>query len=64
MGEYADLMIEGGTCSLCGIYFIDDHEFPVLCEDCWNECSKKEREGYSKAFLDEIQNIGDRYEET
>ena len=54
MGEYADLMLEGGTCSLCGIYFIDDHEFPVLCEDCWNECSKKEREGYSKAFLDEI----------
>ncbi len=50
MGEYADLMLEGGTCSLCGIYFVDDHEFPVLCEDCWNECSKKNGKDIQRLF--------------
>jgi len=54
MGEYADLILEGSICSLCDTHFVSEHEFPVLCESCWNECTEKEREGYSKAFLDEI----------
>ena len=54
MGEMADLMLEGSTCSLCQIYFVSEHGFPVLCKACWNDSTEKEREGYSKAFLDEI----------
>lgn len=37
MGENADDMIEGLTCSWCGIYFRKDHGYPVLCKDCYDE---------------------------
>jgi NMD protein affecting ribosome stability and mRNA decay len=35
MGDIADDMIEGACCSQCGIYFEEDHGYPVLCEDCF-----------------------------
>lgn len=37
MGEQAEDMINGYTCSHCGIYFDKEHGFPVLCEDCHEE---------------------------
>ena len=37
MGELSDLMIEGETCSLCGIMFEEAHGYPVACESCWDE---------------------------
>ena len=36
MGEAADDMIEGFTCSWCGIYFEQPHGYPVLCRRCYH----------------------------
>ena len=47
MGEIADDMIDGSSCSLCGCYFKDPkhleagvnkmytHGYPVACKDCY-----------------------------
>jgi NMD protein affecting ribosome stability and mRNA decay len=35
MGQLADDMVEGRSCSECGIYFEKAHGFPVLCRDCY-----------------------------
>lgn len=37
MGEIADDMISGFSCSGCGVYFEEEHGFPVLCEDCFKD---------------------------
>lgn len=37
MGENADDIIEGQTCSHCGMFFEEMHGFPVLCTDCFRE---------------------------
>ena len=37
MGEIAEAMINGEMCSWCGVYFEQANEFPVLCEDCFQE---------------------------
>ena len=35
MGEIADDMIDGLTCSMCGVCFVRAHGYPVLCRGCW-----------------------------
>ena len=37
MGQMADDMIEGRSCSECGIYFEKSHGHPVLCKDCFDD---------------------------
>jgi len=37
MGEIADDIINGKQCSLCGICFVEEHGFPVVCKSCWLE---------------------------
>lgn len=54
MGELADDMIEGRSCSECGIYFEQSHGFPVLCEDCYDNSSKEERAGLPRATENEL----------
>jgi hypothetical protein len=54
MGEIADDMIDGTSCSLCGCYFEKQdslfiHGYPVVCWDCWDDLTKDEREMYQKA---------------
>lgn len=34
MGELADDMIDGASCSWCGVYFSKEHGYPVVCESC------------------------------
>ena len=56
MGEVADDMIDGSSCSLCGCYFKDPdskedklytHGYPVACKDCHEpDC------GYPEAIVD------------
>ena len=41
MGEIADDMIDGASCSWCGVYFSEEHGYPVACESCWDD--EKER---------------------
>ena len=37
MGEVADSMINGECCSWCGIYFEDEHGYPVVCQGCFKD---------------------------
>lgn len=49
MGEIANDMIDGACCAFCGVYFEEEHGYPVACNDCWDkEC------GYQKAINDEL----------
>lgn len=57
MGEIADQMINGETCNLCGCYFEDSsqnlyiHGYPVVCWDCWDNLTSKERKHHQKALV-------------
>jgi len=49
MGDISDSIIEGETCSFCGIMFEEPHGHPVACENCWDkDC------GVPKATNEEI----------
>lgn len=37
MGEIANDMINGSCCSFCGEYFVEEHGYPVACDDCYEE---------------------------
>ena len=54
MGEIADSMIVGETCSLCGIMFVEEHGYPVVCNQCWSQLTDFERQDYQKAILEEL----------
>ena len=54
MGEMADDMIEGFSCSGCGVYFEQEHGYPVLCHHCWSQWTKAERVDYSRATEKEM----------
>jgi len=53
----ADDMIDGLTCSHCGQYFADPngpgtlyaHGYPVLCDECYDDCTEEERAGLQRA---------------
>ena len=49
MGDVSDAITEGERCALCGVFFMREHGFPVLCGWCWRNTPRIEREGYSKA---------------
>ena len=36
MGELAEDLINGFSCSWCGIYFEEEHGYPVICMSCAN----------------------------
>ena len=50
MGEYADMMIDGESCSLCGCNFEKSHGYPVVCSNCWKKLSKEDRKNHQKAI--------------
>ncbi len=56
MGEIADMMINGEMCSWCGICFIGEHSYPVVCKSCAEGKSDKEllKVGVQNAINDEI----------
>ncbi len=54
MGENADDLIAGMTCSHCGIYFEEEHGYPVLCHECYDKATKKERAGLPRATIEEL----------
>lgn len=54
MGEIADSMIEGECCSGCNVYFTKTHGYPVLCKDCWEDWTPKERKDFQKATYPEF----------
>lgn len=54
MGEIANDIITGYCCSLCGVYFEEAHNHPVVCKDCWKQLSIAERENYILAYHKEL----------
>ncbi len=60
MGQMADDMIDGTTCSWCGCYFMHPtkkdhlytHEYPAVCHECYRDW--KEYDGGTKAKLTEL----------
>jgi len=49
MGEMAEDMINGACCSLCNVYFEEEHGYPVACNGCYEpDC------GYPRAIEDEL----------
>ena len=57
MGELAMDYIDGSCCEICGCYFqhpdkdeLFTHGYPAVCRDCWDEMSKKERKGHTRAI--------------
>jgi hypothetical protein len=43
MGELAEDKINGLSCSWCGVYFVEEHGFPVLCISCWEKAIEKHK---------------------
>lgn len=48
MGEIAEDMVDGFMCSLCGTYFEKEHDYPVVCDYCWDDLSVEEKKHYQK----------------
>jgi hypothetical protein len=51
MGEMADDAIYGFACSHCGVYFVAEHGYPVLCRECYEKETPEERKGLPLATL-------------
>jgi hypothetical protein len=43
VGGITEDVVEGLSCSGCGIYFVVAHGYPVLCEDCWKDIPEVEK---------------------
>jgi len=54
MGEIADDVISGAACSWCGVYFTEEHGYPVICKGCWRGSEPEERADMNKAIYHEI----------
>lgn len=54
MGEIADDLITGRTCSCCGVYFKRAHGYPVVCMGCWKGATADERTDVQQAIFGEL----------
>lgn len=54
MGQIADDMICGLRCSLCGVFFREEHGYPVVCKTCWKDLTKEEKKMYQRATIKEL----------
>ena len=50
----AEDIIAGWCCQLCGVYFEEEHGYPVVCESCYNELSEEEKKDYQLATNNEF----------
>ena len=55
MGEIADDMINGHSCSWCDVYFREEHGYPVVCNSCAEDESNKSllESGVQRAIYEE-----------
>lgn len=42
MGQIADDIRRGFQCSWCGICFVEEHGYPVVCVECYEGATAKE----------------------
>ena len=54
MGELADDILEGRSCSICGQHFTGIHGYPVVCKDCWKELDEEDEDIYVRASLNTL----------
>ncbi len=55
MGQATDDLVNGFVCSYCGIFFQEEHGYPVICEDCWNDLTPAERkDAPQRATIEEL----------
>lgn len=54
MGDIADDMVNGACCEECGVYFTEEHGYPVLCEACWTEDSTTQKAEHPELGDDEM----------
>lgn len=54
MGQVANDLINGRSCSWCGIYFDESHGYPVVCEDCGSDDDYDEENDPPVATKDEL----------
>ncbi len=54
MGEIAEAMVDGANCAHCGVFFAEDHGYPVLCCKCYREATKAQRDGLQRAIHSEL----------
>ena len=60
-----DQTIDGMCCSKCGQYFAEPtstktlyvHGYPVLCDECFDNCTQDERTGLKRAEVDTFNNF-------
>lgn len=50
----ADDIIDGWCCQLCGVYFSEEHGYPVVCDSCYNSLSDKDKESFQLAIHEEL----------
>jgi hypothetical protein len=55
MGDIADDLISGRSCSWCGIIFEEEHGYPVVCLGCWQDAKPQDRLDVQKAIYSEMQ---------
>ncbi len=58
MGQQANDAAKGLVCSHCGVWFVEPHEFPVLCEDCYDGEFPDARDGLPRATIPELEFLG------
>ena len=54
MGQMADDMINGTTCSRCGIYFVESHGHEVICKWCYENETEEDHAGIPRATNKEM----------
>lgn len=54
MGEIADQMVNGSACQWCGVLFEKEHGYPVICRNCFDNSTRKERRHIVKATEKEL----------
>jgi len=49
MAQNANDMINGTSCTFCGVFFKKQHGYPVVCTDCFDDSTTDELTGLQKA---------------
>lgn len=54
MGECAEDILDGSCCQFCGVFFEEEHGYPVVYVHCWATLSKADRKNFQKAINAEV----------
>lgn len=54
MAQLADDVINGLSCTECGVYFKEEHGHPVLCNECFDDIEQDEECFLPRATKEEL----------